>query len=262
MNIDLGLFISFFGIFFFYSLILYFAAPRKTITLKEIYISILAGIASISVLQFMYALFPNQTTFNEFNEFMYVVAPREELSKFIMFLLVIKWISKKRKIKPVGYMIISCAVALGFALEENMHYYLKYGQHVLSVRNVSAMPAHMFFGGIMGYWYAVGKLNIGKFGRRINLGQWFVKSRLAIYSTIGLFCASLMHGIWNYSLSFYAKMINAIMDSIPKVMSLPVFNNGWLPITLFAVFILLFLMRILYRDLIRLEKEKQDYIKE
>jgi hypothetical protein len=28
------------------------------------------------------------------------------------------------------------------------------------------------------------------------------------------------------------------------------------------VFILLFLMRILYRDLIRLEKEKQDYINE
>ena len=179
-----------------------------------------------------------------------------------MFLLAVKWISKKRKIKPVGYMIISCAVALGFALEENMHYYLKYGEHVLSVRNVSAMPAHMFFGGIMGYWYAVGKLNIGKFGRRINLGQWFIKSRLAIYSTIGLFCASLLHGIWNYSLSFYSKILNMMMDSVPKVLALPTFTTGWLPITLLIVFILLFLMRILYRDLIRLEKEKQDYINE
>jgi len=261
MNINLGLFISFFGIFFLYSLILYLAAPRKTITLKEIYTSVLAGVLSITVLQFTYAVFPNQIQ-GDFYEFMYVVAPREELSKFIMFLLAVKWISKKRKIKPVGYMIISCAVALGFALEENMHYYLKYGEHVLSVRNVSAMPAHMFFGGIMGYWYAVGKLNIGKFGRRINLGQWFVKSRLAIYSTIGLFCASLLHGIWNYSLSFYSKILNMMMDSVPKVLALPTFTTGWLPITLLIVFILLFLMRILYRDLIRLEKEKQDYINE
>jgi RsiW-degrading membrane proteinase PrsW (M82 family) len=261
MNFNLVLFISFFGIFFLYSLILYLAAPRKTITLKEIYTSVLAGVLSITVLQFTYAVFPNQIQ-GDFYEFMYVVAPREELSKFIMFLLAVKWISKKRKIKPVGYMIISCAVALGFALEENMHYYLKYGEHVLSVRNVSAMPAHMFFGGIMGYWYAVGKLNIGKFGRRINLGQWFIKSRLAIYSTIGLFCASLLHGIWNYSLSFYAKILNMMMDSVPKVLTLPTFTTGWLPITLLIVFILLFLMRILYRDLIRLEKEKQDYINE
>ena len=261
MNVDLGLFISFFGIFFLYSLILYLAAPRKTITLKEIYTSVLAGVLSITVLQFTYAVFPNQIQ-GDFYEFMYVVAPREELSKFIMFLLAVKWISKKRKIKPVGYMIISCAVALGFALEENMHYYLKYGEHVLSVRNVSAMPAHMFFGGIMGYWYAVGKLNIGKFGRRINLGQWFIKSRLTIYSTIGLFCASLLHGIWNYSLSFYSKILNMMMDSVPKVLALPTFTTGWLPITLLIVFILLFLMRILYRDLIRLEKEKQDYINE
>ena len=225
MNINLGLFISFFGIFFLYSLILYLAAPRKTITLKEIYTSVLAGVLSITVLQFTYAVFPNQIQ-GDFYEFMYVVAPREELSKFIMFLLAVKWISKKRKIKPVGYMIISCAVALGFALEENMHYYLKYGEHVLSVRNVSAMPAHMFFGGIMGYWYAVGKLNIGKFGRRINLGQWFIKSRLAIYSTIGLFCASLLHGIWNYSLSFYSKILNMMMDSVPKVLALPTFTTG------------------------------------
>ena len=260
MNVDL--FLSFFGIFFIYTLILYFSAPSKTITFKEIYTSIFAGLASISVLQFMYAIFPNNTLSNTFLEFMYVVAPREELSKFIMFCLVTLWISKKRKIKPVGYMIISCAVGLGFALEENMHYYLKYGSHVLDIRNVSAMPAHMFFGGIMGYWYAVGKLNIGKFGRRINLGQWFRKSRLAIYTIIGLFCATMIHGIWNYSLSFYSKMLNMLVDSVPKIMALPTFTTGWLPITLFVIFVLLFFMRILYRDLIRLEKEKQDYINE
>tara|TARA_B100001093_G_scaffold332156_1_gene317157 strand:- start:6470 stop:7255 length:786 start_codon:yes stop_codon:yes gene_type:complete len=260
MNIDLGLFLSFFGIFFLYSLMLYFAAPSKTITLKEIYKSVFAGILSITLLQFMYMIFPNEVTCNEFNEYFYVVAPREELSKFIMFLLVTKLISKKRKIKPVGYMIISCAVALGFALEENLHYYLKYGERVLDIRNVSAMPAHMFFGGIVGYWYAVGKLNIGKFGRRINLGQFFKRSRLTIYATIGIFCASLIHGIWNYSLSFYSKVLNMLMDSMPKILALPTFSSGWLPITLFVVFVLLFLMRILYRDLIRLEKEKQDYI--
>ena len=260
MNIDL--FLSFFGIFFLYTLILYLAAPRQTITFKEIYTSVFAGLTSISILQFMYAIFPDNITSNTFLEFMYVVAPREELSKFIMFCLVTAWISKKRKIKPVGYMIISCAVGLGFALEENMHYYLKYGSHVLDIRNVSAMPGHMFFGGIMGYWYAVGKLNIGKFGRRINLGQWFRKSRLAIYTMIGLFCATMIHGIWNYSLSFYSKMLNMLVDSVPKVMSLPTFTTGWLPITLFVIFVLLFFMRILYRDLIRLEKEKQDYINE
>ena len=261
MNFNSGLFLSFFGIFFLYSLILYLAAPRKTITLKEIYTSILAGVISTTILQFIYAIFPNQT-YDSFYEYMYIVAPREEISKFIMFLLVTKWIGKKRKIKPVGYMIISCAVALGFALEENMHYYLKYGEHVLDVRNVSAMPAHMFFGGVVGYWYAVGKLNIGKFGRRINLGQWFVKSRLAIYSTIGLFCASLLHGIWNYSLSFYYKVLNMIINNSQKVLELPTFTTAWVPIILFLIFVLLFLMRILYRDLIRLEREKQDYIKE
>ena len=262
MNVELGLFFTFFGMFTIYSIILYLISPAKGITIKEILGGVVAGVLSISLLQFLYVIFPPGELPSKFIEYMWVIGPREEVCKFLVFFLLVEWVSKQRIMRPVEYMILSMAVALGFALEENFNYYLNYGHRVLSIRNFSAMPAHIFFGGIMGYWYGLGKLNVGRFGKRINLGKYFKKTRLMLYSIIGLWFASLTHGIWNYTIHFKSKLLNLLTSEAATMFKFEVFRSAWFPTSLLIIFVLLFLMRLLYRDLIRLEKEKIKYLKD
>ena len=261
MNVELGLFFAFFGMFSIYLLTLYLISPTKGITIREIFGGVVAGILSTSLLQFLYVIFPVGDLSSKFVEYMWVVGPREELCKFAVFWLLTEWISKHRYIRPIEYMVLSIAVALGFALEENLHYYLAYGNHVVGIRNFSAMPAHMFFGGIIGYWYGLGKLNVGKFGNRINLGRFFKRTRLLTYSLIGVWLASFAHGIWNYKIHFYAQVLNLVLEDSEWCVKMKIFNSGWFPLTLFFMFVLIFFMRFLYRDLIRLENEKIKYLK-
>lgn len=259
MTVNFSLILSFFGIFSIYLFILYFISPKKTISIKDLITSVIGGILSVSILKFLQHIVPPHGIDGDFILHMYSVGPREEISKFLLFWLVAWWVGRKRKIKPVEYMILSTAVGLGFALEENLHYFSIYGERVLSMRNVSSMPAHMFFGAISGYWFALGKINDGEFGERINLGQWFKKSRLAIYTTIGLFCASLLHGIWNYTLSFYSKVLNLIMKAQPDCSDILTFTSPWMPLTLFTIFVMIHFSRLLYRDLLKLEVEQKNY---
>ncbi len=198
------------------------------------------GFCSVTLLHFIYLLFPPDKWlyFSAFKKYFYVVALREETAKFLAFLLLVKY-GIKRRLQPISYMLLSASVGLGFAIEENMIYYQKYGEQVLLVRQVTSTLAHMFFGGFAGYWFALGKLNTGLFGARSTLGtilKSFPKVKLFLYSIVGLLIAVVYHGLWNYGLSTAGLAANSLM--------------------IFMIFMGLFLFHLLSKNLIKGFREK------
>jgi RsiW-degrading membrane proteinase PrsW (M82 family) len=82
-----------------------------------------------------------------------------------------------------------CIIAsMGFALVENLFYTLAYGPEVGVIRAFTAVPAHAFFSGIMGYY-----IGLAKFTTSPEKSQKLLKK--------GLFIAILFHGLYNTLLS-------------------------------------------------------------
>ena len=215
MEFNYDLIFSFFGIPFLYMLIIYFTAPYKSISLKQGFKAIIFGFISITVLHFIYLIFPpyNYDCLTEFQKWFYVVGFREELAKFVAFLMLMKWAIKGKQ-HPIAYMYYSALVGLGFAIEENVAYMQRYGEMVLQIRNFTSVLAHIFFGMFAGYWYGLGKLNTGVYNTRSTFGvvmkKW-PKTKQFIYSFIGIGAAAMYHGLWNYNLSNSAWARDSIM---------------------------------------------------
>ena len=196
-------------LFFFYPLlymgIMYLTLPEKSINIKDMFKAIAMGYVSVTFLHFMYLIFPpmGEMISSAFARYFYVVAPREELAKFVAFLILIKYAIKKGR-HPVAYMVYCGLVGLGFGIEENIIYYQRYGADVLYIRNFCSLLAHIFFGMFAGYFYGLGKLENGFNNLKTQLdnilkNKW-PKLKLAFYSTIGLGAGILYHGLWNYNL--------------------------------------------------------------
>ncbi|MAZ30829.1 MAG: hypothetical protein CMP57_01905 [Flavobacteriales bacterium] len=206
MGFNYDLLFSFFGIPFLYMLIIYLTSPYKSISFRDSLKAIILGFVSITLLHFMYLIFPpvDYNCLSEFKKWFYVVGFREELAKFLAFLMLMKWAIKEKEIHPICYMYYSAMVGLGFAIEENMVYMQRYGEFVLETRNFTAVLAHMFFGMFCGYWYGLGKLNTGAFYSRSVFGvvmkKW-PRVKQFVYSSIGVVCAGAYHGLWNYNLN-------------------------------------------------------------
>ncbi len=215
MGFNYDLVFSLFGIPFLYMLVIYFTSPYKSISLKNSVKSVVLGFVSVTLLHFMYLIFPinEWECLTEFDKWFYVVGFREEFSKFLAFILLIKW-TIKEKLHPIAYMYYFGMVSLGFAIEENMVYMQRYGAFVLETRNFTAVLAHIFFGMFAGYWYGLGKLNTGTFSTRsvfgITMKNW-PKVKQTFYSFIGIFFASAYHGLWNYNLNNSGSSRDAIM---------------------------------------------------
>jgi RsiW-degrading membrane proteinase PrsW (M82 family) len=232
MEFNYDLLFSFFGIPFLYMLIIYFTSPYKTISLKEGAKAIMLGFVSITLLHFMYIIFPPSDwgELSKFEKYFYVVGTREELAKFIAFFILMKWGIKGEQ-HPIAYMFYSAMVGLGFAIEENIVYMQRYGTAVLEIRNFTSVLAHMFFGMFAGYWYGLGKLNTGKYDARSVFGvvmkKW-PKTKQFIYSAIGVGSAAMYHGLWNYNLStsmFARDSIMILMIILGFVTSKLLANN-------------------------------------
>ena len=162
----------------------------------------MAGITSILLLAIIGITFPswyNGSTI--FNNTFFFIAPKEELVKLIMF-LILGTVANRSKEHPVATMFYMGMVGLGFAMIENIQYVGVYGETVLPIRLVTATIAHMLFGMFMGYWIAKGNINNGKgnrsvFGvlmsKNLNVKRW-------VHTIIGLGAAIGYHGLWNYNL--------------------------------------------------------------
>ena len=185
-----------------YVIVLYLTAPNKTLDLKVAALCFLGGILSTNFVQIYYALFEIVVT-NNFEQYFFSVAPREEISKLVAFLLII-FSLKKRNFHPVSLMYYLGIVGLGFATFENFMYGMIYGEDIIVYRSFTATFGHLIFGLFLGYWVGLGKVDLGKYGNRSLFGFYmfrYKKLKMSIYTLIGLLCAIIYHGLWNYNLS-------------------------------------------------------------
>jgi RsiW-degrading membrane proteinase PrsW (M82 family) len=221
-----------------YAFIIYLSSPLKSLNWKSSLKAIAAGVASVTVVWICNAFIPTWDTwsylFDPFAQQFYVVAPKEELSKFIAFILVIGAIYKKGDYAhPISYMFYFAMVGLGFALIENVGYGQRYGMDVLYIRAFTATVTHMICGLLFGYWIGLGKIVRSKFQSRSLMGVWLENKpniRSIIYTLMGFITAVSFHGLWNYNLTVSGKASE--------------------PIMIFLLFTGLIVSRLLFRDLI------------
>jgi RsiW-degrading membrane proteinase PrsW (M82 family) len=109
------------------------------------------------------------------------VALVEEFSKFI-FLRFILYYNKNFN-EPFDGIVYAVMIGMGFATLENILYVFQFGMATGFLRMVTAVPAHASFAILMGYF--IGK---AKFSSQARLFNVF----------IGLFVATLFHGLYDY----------------------------------------------------------------
>ena len=140
-----------------------------------------------------------------FIDYFFDVALVEEGLKFIALLLVTR--NNKNFNSMFDGMIYAIFVSIGFAGLENVLYVLKYGFATAVSRAFTAVPGHMFFAVMMGYYYSFWKLSertsqFEGFFRKIGLVEsgktrWHSKK----YLVLSLIVAVVAHGFYDYCLS-------------------------------------------------------------
>lgn len=80
-------------------------------------------------------------------------------------------------------MFYTCVASLGFAAVENIHYFTQFQGNILPLRAFTAVLAHLSCGIIMGYFFALSRLQ---------------PSKSIIYLALGILLASCYHGLYDY----------------------------------------------------------------
>ena len=190
-----------------YAFILFLTTPYGTFNLKKSLFYVAGGLLSI-IFVFMFAAFIEMDALDAFKKHFFIVGPREELSKFLAFLIVTLSMKGSGK-HPVSTMLSLGMVGLGFALYENLSYTYRYGEDVLIIRSFTSTLGHMIFSMCVGYWYALADIttSLGNRSRTVFgvFMEKYPKIRKCIYSLIGLICGASIHGLWNYNLSSYTR---------------------------------------------------------
>ncbi len=102
----------------------------------------------------------------------------EELYKWIMFIIAYKWFYKV--LKPLDYITAGVLVGLGFATLENLLYGMLYDWQTLIVRLFTAVPAHLAYGVLMGFFF-----------------YRFAHTKKIKYLLASLFAPVMMHGLYD-----------------------------------------------------------------
>jgi len=185
-----------------YAMIIYLTSPYGTIGIKRGFNHILGGISSVLVVMLIFLVTPDiKNDYSPFVNAFFIIGPREELSKLVVFLILGR-ISRRKNEHPMATMFYVGMIGLGFAVVENVQYVGMYGESILGIRLFTATIAHMLFGMFMGYWLAKGNLDNG-LGNRSVFGVIVhrdPKIKGLIYTFIGLLAAIGYHGLWNYNL--------------------------------------------------------------
>lgn len=197
-----------------YALIVYLTSPFGTIKIKRGLHHIMAGVTSVLLLSFISILLPEwESSPIEFFNTFFFIAPREELVKLIMFIM-LGTVASRAKEHPVATMFYMSMVGLGFALIENVQYVSMYGESVLPIRIVTATIAHMLFGMFMGYWIGKGNIKNGR-GNRSVFGVLMARNDVMkrwIHVFIGWLAAIGYHGLWNYNLMIASNSYPGFSD--------------------------------------------------
>lgn len=221
---DNNLFLLLFAVLpaIFYSLIIYHKAPDGIVKKKPMWIYIAIGFLSIQILNIIHFLFPNIHTYIEYHIVNYdlgngVLKSLEEPTMFAVFIFaffqvaffeeISKWFAlrvgnsargdtRDGKDSPFAVMFYSVMIAVGFASFENIHYVgrVLWGDlqgvnphEMLLVRSINSVIVHMVSGLFMGYFIALGR-------RCKNIFKH------AGYTILGLFTASIFHGLYDFNL--------------------------------------------------------------
>jgi len=133
---------------------------------KSLLLGALITIPVVSIEGVLAAVWQGEFTIVHAGYTAFVVAGlTEELFKFI----VLYWLIWKQKEFDEKYdgIVYAVFISLGFAAVENVLYVLEYGAQTGYLRAFTAVPAHAFFGVVMGFYFALAKFVPGK--RSINL---------------------------------------------------------------------------------------------
>ncbi len=125
----------------------------------------------------------------------FVVGLGEELLKFLALIFVA--FPRKNFNEPFDGIVYSVMIGLGFASFENIMYVFEGGIGVAFMRTFTAVPMHAAMGVIMGYY--VGKAKFQSGDRRTET------------AIIGLVCAVLFHGAYDFCLFQNASLILLLM---------------------------------------------------
>ena len=205
-----------------YMFVIYITVPYKTINLKTALLYLVIGFMSVGFLKNFWIVFPDWKHIAEwftgvppllkplkyYHYYFFVqVGFIEEFSKLIIFLLIEKFRRNNFTVNdhPLGTMFYMGMVALGFAVIENIQYGMLSMDPTSTLywRSFTSVIGHMVFGFFMGYWISYGRLG-KKEGARSILGLFlnkFTKFKKVFYVIIGIFCASVLHGMYNLELT-------------------------------------------------------------
>ena len=224
-----------------YGFIIYLTSPYRSLKIKYSFNFIIGGIFSLIILKFINFFFPFwDTTFftDPFWQSFWIIAPREELSKFIMFLIIYKGLNNEFELHPITYMFYFGMVGLGFAIVENIGYVNNFGIWVLKFRTFGAVFVHMICGMLFGYWIGIGKIRRYKYSIKTTISDTlinFPKLKTFLYFLMGLITASCFHGLWNYNIKIFSGIAG--------------------PISILMLMVGLLACKLLSRDLINLHEK-------
>ncbi|EPZ48887.1 PrsW family glutamic-type intramembrane protease [Alicyclobacillus acidoterrestris] len=119
---------------------------------------------------------------------------------------------------PVDCIVYAAAVGLGFATVENVMYVTSSGLMTAIVRSVTAVPAHLMFAIIMGYWFAKAKFE----GKSKWLAYVIPAATHGVYDTFALSSTVFMDLVLVAFLLFLVETSARIMA---RVRSARAFNR-------------------------------------
>lgn len=228
----------------FYSIAIFLNSPSFSIRLKSSFTYLYTGFLSITILQFIFFIFPHfqdkmfqtydggfefqGTRFDVYQPTLYTllffafvqVAFIEEFSKWVAFKCsnYMRGARRNRMDHPYAVMFYSSLISAGFAIVENVQYaqraiYGDFGpiapEAVIAGRGLTSVIVHMACGLFMGYYIALAK------------NSTFTKKIL--YNIIGVLAATFMHGIYDFNCmkptpkSDYFNLFGILMIDWPSI---------------------------------------------
>ncbi len=192
-----------------YSFIIWASMPVGSVNLRKGLSFIIPGLFSVFIVQVLHILNPmfflpmisgSEIDMLFFQAF-FQVGMIEEFSKWVVLYIAIRAM-KAHSDNPLSIMFYGGMIAAGFSVIENVFYGAQINSAPLSFqRGFSATIAHMTCGLIMGYWVA--KAYSANVKRRTWMSMFlnaFPKIRVATFTFLGVFCASFMHGLYDFNI--------------------------------------------------------------
>ena len=152
-----------------------------------------------------------------------VVAPWEEGVKLLILLLIFP---RKFFNEPLDGIVYAVMVGMGFATMENIAYLQRFGSDTLFIRAFTAIPAHLIFAIVQGYFIGKAKFLPEAPGRKIMRNRLIIRGFLISFVLHGTYDWLIFQNHWQwlfmlatsttYLCLFYAsELIREHLDNSP-----------------------------------------------